>query len=218
DGKCPDGFNMNGDGNCFPNKPCPSGYENHDYDETGKCWKVESPTPDTTPPVTPISQPDDGCLFDPSLPKCAPIDGKCPDGFNMNGDGNCFPNKPCPSGYENHDYDETGKCWKVESPTPDTTPSISIATNPTACTGAYHYEGKSKTCVLNSNCKENTSPSTSSTNTVYCTVTDVKTKKVYINKYPVYRQNTYITGTQSNVNTITIKNFFTDNVYHRQAG
>ena len=47
----------------------------------------------------------------------------------MNGDGNCFPNKPCPSGYENHDYDETGKCWsKEENPTPTPTPTTSALT------------------------------------------------------------------------------------------
>jgi hypothetical protein len=64
------------------------------------------------------SLPDDECLFEPSLPKCAPgQDGKCPSGFNMNGDGNCFPNKPCPPGYEKRDYDETGKCWEIELPT-----------------------------------------------------------------------------------------------------
>ena len=120
DGKCPSGFNMNGDGNCFPDKPCPSGYENHDYDETGNAGVTPTPTP--TP-----SQPDDECLFEPSLPKCAPGgDGKCPSGFNMNGDGNCFPDKPCPSGYENHDYDETGKCWSKENPTP--TPTTSTLT------------------------------------------------------------------------------------------
>jgi hypothetical protein len=78
----------------------------------------------STPTPTPtLSQPDDECLFEPSLPKCAPgEDGKCPSGFNMNGDGNCFPDKSCPSGYENHDYDETGKCWKIESP-PTPTPT-----------------------------------------------------------------------------------------------
>ena len=81
----------------------------------------------TSTPTPTLSQPDDECLFEPSLPKCAPgEDGKCPSGFNMNGDGNCFPDKPCPSGYENHDYDETGKCWSKENPTP--TPTTSTLT------------------------------------------------------------------------------------------
>jgi predicted transcriptional regulator len=57
--------------------------------------------------------PDDDCLFDPSLPKCAPIDGECPDGFAMNEDGQCYPNKPCPKGYERRDNDETGTCYSV---------------------------------------------------------------------------------------------------------
>ena len=72
--------------------------------------------PDKAMAQTTTSLPDDECLLEPSMPQCAPgEDGKCPSGFNMNGDGNCFPNKPCPPGYEKRDYDETGKCWKVES-------------------------------------------------------------------------------------------------------
>ena len=79
------------------------------------------------------SSPDDECLFEPGLPKCAPgQDGKCPSGFNMNGDGNCFPNKPCPPGYEKSDYDETGKCWKIELPT--TTSSSTNSSMPSAST------------------------------------------------------------------------------------
>jgi len=78
-----------------------------------------TPTPTPTPPT-----PDDECLFEPSLPKCAPgEDGKCPDGFNLNGKGHCFPDKKCPSGFENHDDDETGKCWSKENPTPTPTPT-----------------------------------------------------------------------------------------------
>jgi hypothetical protein len=43
--------------------------------------------------------PDQDCLFDPDLPKCAPgPDGKCPDGFAMNEDGQCFPRGGCPDG------------------------------------------------------------------------------------------------------------------------
>ena len=56
--------------------------------------------------------PDGDCLFNPSLPKCAPDNGECPKGFNQNEDGNCFPAHPegCPNGYHGVDDDETGKC------------------------------------------------------------------------------------------------------------
>jgi hypothetical protein len=57
--------------------------------------------------------PDGDCLFDPSLPKCAPVDGECPDGYVMNEDGQCYPDKPCPKGYERRDNDETGTCYSV---------------------------------------------------------------------------------------------------------
>ncbi len=58
------------------------------------------------------SQPDGDCLFDPSLPKCAPDEnGNCPDGFGMNEDEQCFPRHDrCPSGYHSHEDDESGKC------------------------------------------------------------------------------------------------------------
>lgn len=59
------------------------------------------------------SKPDGDCLFDPSLPKCAPDEnGNCPDGFNMNEDGRCFPehNERCADGYHGVDDDETGRC------------------------------------------------------------------------------------------------------------
>ena len=57
-------------------------------------------------------QPDRDCLFDPSLPKCAPNEtGKCPEGFGMNGDGQCFPRHDrCPEGYHSHEDDESGRC------------------------------------------------------------------------------------------------------------
>ncbi|CAN5802477.1 hypothetical protein BH23THE1_BH23THE1_23810 [soil metagenome] len=41
---------------------------------------------------TSSSNPDGDCLFDPELPKCAAVNGKCPDG------------------YHKVDYDETGRC------------------------------------------------------------------------------------------------------------
>ena len=62
--------------------------------------------------------PDDDCLFDPSLPKCKPINGKCPEGFNMNEAGQCFPDKPCPPGYARADNDESGACLPLNPPTP----------------------------------------------------------------------------------------------------
>jgi hypothetical protein len=81
------------------------------------------PTPPGTPPglITPSrvpEPPDDDCLYDPSLPKCAPINGVCPEGFNMNEDGQCFPDKPCPPGYARADNDESGACLPINSPTP----------------------------------------------------------------------------------------------------
>jgi hypothetical protein len=70
--------------------------------------------------------PDDDCLFNPSLAKCAPVAGKCPPGFLMNEDEQCFPDKPCPAGFAKPDADETGKCY------PDNhlpTPSLSARDN-----------------------------------------------------------------------------------------
>ena len=62
--------------------------------------------------VSPNLQPDGDCLFDPSLPKCAPDEnGNCPEGFHMNEDEQCFPaHDRCPSGYHSHEDDESGKC------------------------------------------------------------------------------------------------------------
>ncbi len=60
--------------------------------------------------------PDGDCLYNASLPKCDPdSDGNCPDGFNMNEDGNCFPDhsdEGCPEGTHGVDDDETGQCYK----------------------------------------------------------------------------------------------------------
>jgi hypothetical protein len=83
-----------------------------------------------TPPPRVPEPPDDDCLFDPSLPKCAPIDGKCPDGFLMNENEQCFPDKPCPTGFEKRDEDETGKCYPIE-PTPTPTPTLTPTPTPT---------------------------------------------------------------------------------------
>jgi hypothetical protein len=58
------------------------------------------------------------CLYDPSLPKCAPINGECPEGFNMNEARQCFPDKPCPPGYARADNDGSGACLPHNPPTP----------------------------------------------------------------------------------------------------
>lgn len=64
------------------------------------------------------SQPDGDCLFDPSLPKCAPDEnGNCPEGFGTNEDGQCFPfHERCPEGYHSHEDDETGRCIPDDVP------------------------------------------------------------------------------------------------------
>ena len=60
--------------------------------------------------------PDGDCLYNASLPKCDPdSDGNCPDDFNLNEDGNCFPDHHetgCPEGTHGVDDDETGQCYK----------------------------------------------------------------------------------------------------------
>jgi hypothetical protein len=76
--------------------------------------------------------PDDDCLFDPSLPKCSPIDGKCPAGFLMNENEQCFPDKPCPAGFTKLDEDETGTCYPIGT----TTPPIKNGTNMSSLGGS----------------------------------------------------------------------------------
>jgi hypothetical protein len=80
--------------------------------------------------------PDDDCLFDPALPKCAPIAGKCPPGFLMNEGAQCFPDKPCPPGFTRLDEDETGACHPVSTATPPMTngTSTSLSTTPSNST------------------------------------------------------------------------------------
>jgi hypothetical protein len=55
------------------------------------------------------------CLFTPHHPICDPDkDGKCPDNWSMNEDGQCFPHyKKCPPNYWRADDDETGACVKI---------------------------------------------------------------------------------------------------------
>jgi hypothetical protein len=70
----------------------------------------------TAPDASLREEPDDDCLFNPSLPKCAPIEGKCPPGFLMNENEQCFPDKPCPAGFTKFDEDETGTCYPLTHP------------------------------------------------------------------------------------------------------
>lgn len=86
------------------------------------CGSNSNPGP-AKPPLTPIAPPKEGgvpdheCLFKPELPKCASDNGKCPDGFSQNGDGNCFPNHDrCPKGFHSHEDDETGRCVSDKVP------------------------------------------------------------------------------------------------------
>jgi hypothetical protein len=86
----------------------------------------------TQPPPQPIPQriaPDDDCLFNPALPKCAPTAGKCPPGFLMNEEEQCFPDKPCPPGFSKLDEDETGTCYPVSSLTPPSLNGSNLSTS-----------------------------------------------------------------------------------------
>ena len=87
--------------NCPPGQPCPQ-------------IACKPPANLVTPPPLVPEPLDDDCLYDPSLPKCASIDGKCPEGFNMNEDGQCYPDKPCPLGFARVDNDESGACLPVD--------------------------------------------------------------------------------------------------------
>ena len=66
----------------------------------------------TSTPEEDNEGPDGDCLFDPNLPKCASVDGECPDGFFQNDDEQCVPDHRdgCPNGYHSVDDDETGRC------------------------------------------------------------------------------------------------------------
>jgi hypothetical protein len=91
---------------------------------------AELRTNDTAIGAMPQVSPDDDCLFNPSLPKCAPIEGKCPSGFLMNENEQCFPNKPCPSGFTKLDEDETGTCYPVSHlPTPSLTARSNVSSS-----------------------------------------------------------------------------------------
>jgi hypothetical protein len=97
--------------------------------------QILMPTLEPTVLLTPLQKaspgiyPDDDCLFDPSLPKCSPIEGKCPVGFLLNEDEQCFPDKPCPAGFTKRDEDETGACYPVGPTTPLMTNGTNISSS-----------------------------------------------------------------------------------------
>jgi hypothetical protein len=65
---------------------------------------------DTKPPVGNGTEPSI-CYFEPNNEACDPVDGKCPEGFGFNDDGQCIPHGECPEGYARVDDDETGTCY-----------------------------------------------------------------------------------------------------------
>jgi hypothetical protein len=102
--KDPDGFDGDNDG---------IGCESND--------KSSNENSGTSPISVTSDGPDNDCLFDPSLAKCVPDEsGNCPEGFNMNEDGQCFPkHNGCPDGYHGVDDDETGRCIPDSEGCPD---------------------------------------------------------------------------------------------------
>jgi hypothetical protein len=93
---------------------------------------VIAQTTNTASEAAEQSGPDNSCLFNSEQDKCRPdpTTGQCPPGFNMNGDGHCFPNMPCPKGFENHDQDETGTCYPVTTSTMHNNVSNTTNSNP----------------------------------------------------------------------------------------
>ena len=74
----------------------------------------------TAPSLNNNEGPDGDCLFNPDLPKCASVDGECPDGFFQNEDEQCVPDHDgCPDGYHSVDDDETGRCIPDSEGCPD---------------------------------------------------------------------------------------------------
>ena len=91
----PNGFDQDNDG---------IGCESNGGNSNGN---LTTPTPEGND-----EGPDGDCLFNPDLPKCASVDGECPDGFFQNEDEQCVPDHRdgCPDGYHSVDDDETGRC------------------------------------------------------------------------------------------------------------
>ncbi len=104
--KCPTGFVTRGENaECMP-EPQESLIVDNDTESDGSIEPLSSDTQSDSS----TTKPDRDCLFDPDLPKCAAVNGKCPDGFNQNEDEQCVPRGGCPKEYHTVDDDETGRC------------------------------------------------------------------------------------------------------------
>jgi len=89
----------------------PNGFDG-DNDGIGCESNNEESNENSSPsPISVTSEgPDNDCLFNPDLPKCASNEGDCPDGFFNNDNDQCVPEGGCPDGYHTVDDDETGRC------------------------------------------------------------------------------------------------------------
>lgn len=104
-------------------------------------------------------QPDEDCLFEPSLPKCAPGPEGCPQGFAMNSYEQCFPKHEvgCPKGYHSHEDDESGRCISDSVPCDD---GYLMNPNYPECQFMEHLCKKLPTindCIYGANAFQNTS-------------------------------------------------------------
>ncbi|MGD9534632.1 MAG: hypothetical protein AB7V56_12810 [Candidatus Nitrosocosmicus sp.] len=99
----------------------PNGFDS-DNDGIG-CESDNKDNKDGNSDIPPISVtgegPDNDCKLNPDLPKCASVDGDCPDGFFNNDDDQCVPEGGCPDGYHTVDDDETGRCIPDSDGCPD---------------------------------------------------------------------------------------------------
>jgi hypothetical protein len=90
----------------------PNGFDG-DNDGIG-CESDDGDNNDGNSGISPVrvtnEGPDNDCLLNPDLPKCASNEGECPDGFFNNEDDQCVPEGGCPDGYHTIDDDETGRC------------------------------------------------------------------------------------------------------------
>jgi hypothetical protein len=112
---CPDGTTVSVDEDCPPtDKPlpdCDGSFQDCKTQGEFVCPAGSAAHECELPEPVSRKLPDNECLFNTELPKCASTDGKCPDGFGMNEDDRCFPqHSKCPEGFHTTEDDETGEC------------------------------------------------------------------------------------------------------------